>query len=326
MTDLSSFVEAAAGIVQRSSLGPPGRYRRHQSQADGTQDPYGCADAANILYTIGHFPHEPAERAAWVESLRGMQDEASGMYAEATHHTIHTTAHCVAALELFDAAPLHALTALKGLEPGTFLERLPWAEDPWRASHQGAGIYASLVLAGEAPPGWKDAYFAWLWDNADPQTGLLRRGHVGPVAHSGVSTLMPHLAGTFHYLFNQQYARRPLRYPERLVDTCLAVWRERQFPLARRVGFAEIDWVYCLNRAIRQCHHRWDDAQAALAAFADEYVAFLLALDPTADPGLGDLHQLFGVLCALAELQLALPGRLRTERPLRLVLDRRPFI
>ena len=44
------------------------------------------------------------------------------------------------------------------------------------------------------------------------------------------------------------------------------------------------------------------------------------------DDGLDDLHALFGTLCALAELQQALPGEIRTARPLRLVLDRRPFI
>ena len=39
-----------------------------------------------------------------------------------------------------------------------------------------------------------------------------------------------------------------------------------------------------------------------------------------------DLHLLFGMVCCLAELQQALPGTFRTQRPLRLVLDRRPFI
>ena len=39
-----------------------------------------------------------------------------------------------------------------------------------------------------------------------------------------------------------------------------------------------------------------------------------------------DLHMLFGSVCALAELQSALPGMIITEKPLRLVLDRRPFI
>jgi hypothetical protein len=39
-----------------------------------------------------------------------------------------------------------------------------------------------------------------------------------------------------------------------------------------------------------------------------------------------DLHTLHGTLAALAELQQALPGALLTDRPLRLTLDRRPFL
>ena len=53
---------------------------------------------------------------------------------------------------------------------------------------------------------------------------------------------------------------------------------------------------------------------------------FVLARDPATDEGLNDLHALFGNLCAFAELQQALPGFVRTDRPLKLVLDRRPFI
>ena len=60
--------------------------------------------------------------------------------------------------------------------------------------------------------------------------------------------------------------------------------------------------------------------------FTDQYVPFLLGLNPNSDEGLNDLHLLFGAMCCLAELQTALPGQLKTERPLKLVLDRRPFI
>jgi hypothetical protein len=69
-----------------------------------------------------------------------------------------------------------------------------------------------------------------------------------------------------------------------------------------------------------------DPARNALRGLAAEFVSFLGELDPETDPGLDDLHALFGAACALAELQAALPGAIRTERPLRLVLDRRPFI
>jgi hypothetical protein len=39
-----------------------------------------------------------------------------------------------------------------------------------------------------------------------------------------------------------------------------------------------------------------------------------------------DLHALNGTMSAFAELQQAVPGLLRTERSLKLILDRRPFI
>ena len=39
-----------------------------------------------------------------------------------------------------------------------------------------------------------------------------------------------------------------------------------------------------------------------------------------------DLHMLFGAMCAVAEMQLALPGEIKSTIPLKNVLDRRPFI
>jgi hypothetical protein len=92
------------------------------------------------------------------------------------------------------------------------------------------------------------------------------------------------------------------------------------------VRFNEIDWVYCLNRAGRRSGHRFAETQKTLQGFSDRYIPFLNSLDATTHDGLNDLHSLFGTMCALAELQQALPGTILTERPLRLVLDRRPFI
>ena len=125
----------------------PGCYARWMIQnKEGTRDlgssEYGCADAANILYTIGRFPRDLAVREACVKELRRMQKE-DGRFEEPTHHTIHTTAHCVAALELFDALPSLPLTYHKE-NFGTpekavaFLESLGWNTNPWNESHKGA--------------------------------------------------------------------------------------------------------------------------------------------------------------------------------------------
>ena len=334
--DLSGFMRNVEAIVASHELGMPGDYRRWNRSAPGRdlgRNPYGCADAANILYTIGRFPRDPAQRASWVTVMREMQDRESGLFTEATHHPIHTTAHCIAALELFDAGPAHCLTELERyLEEAAlarFLGGLDWAQDPWRASHRGAGLFAALVLAGAAGPEWEDRYFAWLWGWADPRTGFFGPDPQ-PVVHSGCASMVPHMAGSFHYFFNMQWARRPFRYPERVINSCLDMLAETAggggFPLGRLVGFAEIDWLFCVNRALRQCGHRFTDAQHGIETLGRRLADFLLTLDPHDDDGLNDLHALFGTLCALAELQQALPDLVRTPRPLKLVLDRRPFI
>jgi len=51
-----------------------------------------------------------------------------------------------------------------------------------------------------------------------------------------------------------------------------------------------------------------------------------MSLDPDTDERMDDLHALFGAVCCVAELQRFLPGSVITEKPLKLVLDRRPFI
>ena len=333
MIDLSALVARFEGAVLACATGTPGGYRRWTRPGPGRglePNPYGCADAANLLYTLSRFPSDAGERAAAVAQLQSFQDPLSGFFRESTHHEIHVTAHCVAALELFEAPPAHALKGLAPLdEPGAleaFLDSLAWRDDPWLASHRGAGIYAARLLAGEASSAWQDRYFAWLDAECDPVTGLWRRGELEPPYRWGASRF-PHLAGTFHYLFNYEHARRPHPHPPALVDTCLAIFAAgNEWPLGRTVSFAEVDWVYGLARAMRQTQHRRSEGERMLRTFAAGYVDFLTQLDWDADEGGSDLHRLFGAACALAELQQAVPGLLRTPKPLRLVLDRRPFI
>jgi hypothetical protein len=330
--DLSPIVQTLEQSLEACATGRPGEVRRWTGPGPGRDlapNPYGCADAANLLYTVGRFPAGAHERTGFTSALQAFQDPETGFFREGTHHEIHVTAHCAAALELFEELPVHPLRALGRLdEPGaleTFLDELAWRDDPWLASHQGAGVYAARVLAREASSPWEDRYFTWLDDACDSATGLWRRGCLARPYRWGESRF-PHLAGTFHYLFNYEHARRAHPYPASLIDTCLSIFAEGEWPLGRTVSFAEIDWVYCLSRAMRQSSHRRDEGEGALREFAARYVPFLEELDWSADDGGSDLHRVFGVACALSELQRAVPGMLRSPRPLRLVLDRRPFI
>lgn len=346
MHDITNVINDALEVVRNHSMGD-GKYRRWIWQnAAGTRElgvnEYGCADASNILYMAGSFPADEADRRAHYTAMQALQNKDTGMFVEATHHTIHTTAHVIAALELYDQKGLYPLTALEYLKDRqaleSFLDALPWAEDPWLGSHRGAGLYAAMVLNGEVDTTWQSWYFAWLYDNADPQSGFWRKGAV----QAQIKPLFHHLAGSFHYMFNHEYAHMPLRYPDKVIDSCIELlnkyvlgsentgkamdYNNRWESYGRSISFAEIDWVFCLTRAMRQSGHRFDEGKEALRKFADVYLDYLNNLDRIHDDDFNDLHQLFGCVCALAELQSALPGYIKTQKPLKLVLDRRPFI
>ena len=95
---------------------------------------------------------------------------------------------------------------------------------------------------------------------------------------------------------------------------------------AHFIGFSEIDWVFAINRARRETPHRFYEVKDAIIKFGHEFLDYLYTLDFEKDDGVNDLHMLFGAVCALAELQAAVPGEFETTVPLKLVLDRRPFI
>jgi hypothetical protein len=71
---------------------------------------------------------------------------------------------------------------------------------------------------------------------------------------------------------------------------------------------------------------RFAEVQAEGLDFARDYARNLLAYVASKPVPFDDLHALNGTMSAFAELQQAVPGLLRTERPLKLILDRRPFI
>lgn len=331
MRNIDGLIEKIHGVVKSHYLGD-GAYARYlwndkeNSRKMGINE-YGCADAMNILYSINEFP-VGAEREACLKALLSLQDKETGLFTEETHHPIHTTAHCAAAIELFDARPLVPPKALykhftkDGLRE--LLDNLDWVSDPWAKSHQGAGIYVIAVLTDSVDLEWQRFYFDYLYENTDATWGMSKTGTIDETKIQAFA----HLNGWFHYMFNMEYAKKPLKYPDKLVDTCLKLYNEKKLisGFAHSIGFSEIDWVFSLNRATRQTPHRFFEAKAALEAFANEYLDYLESLDFKTNDEINDLHRLFGAVCALAEIQAALPGAIESTKPLRLVLDRRPFI
>ena len=334
MPNIQELIDIIKKTVETHKLENEGEYARYLWQNEKNDrkmglNEYGCADAVNIMYTINDFPRDIEVRNSHVKVLQAFQNPESGIFHEETHNFIHTTAHCTAALELFDAAPLYKFKALEEYKTPEglikLLEGLDWSDNyVWGHSHRGAGIYAALKLNDEIDEQWEKTYFEWLWENADPEFGFWKKGSI----NRNSEKYYHYMGSGFHYLFNIEYAKMPLRYPEKIIDTCLEMYNNKLIAnnFGEKVNFIEMDWVYCITRSLRRCGHRREECMVALRKFATEHIEWLYSIDHQSHDEFNDLHMLFGTTCTLAELQTALPGELITKKPLRLVLDRRPFI
>lgn len=342
---LDALVDKTLRLIDACAQETPGRYRRLRAAPPDPRptwtDPYGTSNVVNLLTTTNRMPDDPRRRLEFGDAIMAGQDAETGLFQGwpwtqiKPHHPIHSTAHSIAALRLLARRPDHPLRALERYATPdgivALLEELDWVTSPWGQSHLGAGVYAALSMAHDfgspaVAEAWEDAYFGWLTDSFDADTGLLRRGALPGQAEES-KPIFHHVASTFHFLFNFENARRPLPYPEALIDTCLGLHADDAWPgLGSPLGFVTIDWVYCLTRPLRQCGHRFAEVRSALIDVAQRLHAAVEAVDGDDPEAWGDLHQVLGTWSALAELQQAVPGLFRSSGPLQLVLDRRPFI
>lgn len=331
MFDAQHLVERILSTVASHAL-PEGGYSRYRIPGKDREtgpNPYGTADAVNILYILRALP-KGQEARALADTLLAMQDMDTGLFREKTHHPIHTTAHVTAALELLGERPRYPLTALAPYFtiPGmtALLEEVSHDKDPWSAAHRGAGIYAAGILTDSVTQEWRDAYFDWIFSHTDTAYAINFKNAFDPLELT-VHHYYPYLYGHFHYLFNFAYEHRAFPYPEKILNMVLFQlrWSILGEGFGKSCSFREMDVVYTIARSMRQTGHRFAEARDGLQQFADSYLPALEAL-PEDDLGWDDLHMLFGALCAVAELQSVLPGQVFTDKPLRSILDERPFI
>ena len=67
------FIENVKKVIKSHEIATGKYARRTFGRTELTVDEYGCADAANILYTIGEFPSEEWERKIWIETLQNRE-------------------------------------------------------------------------------------------------------------------------------------------------------------------------------------------------------------------------------------------------------------
>lgn len=306
--------------------GPAGAYRT-RPDAEALSDPAASVAALNIHFMQDQLPVDPALRAEWVQTLQDFQARESGYFCQGPQ-ALPVTAACCTALHRLGQHPRYPIADLESKRDIPhfiqFLQQLEWCKDPEAAARQAAAVFTVLVLNRRVGSEWREAFSNWVHAETDPHTGLLRQGCIAPIELEGQWTLLPYLCAILYPVALANYAHQPLCLPWRLIDTALEVMEFHRELFFKRRGHRHLPWIFCLSRCMRQTAHRHEEVRQILIRFVPDYLQYL---EVQIEAGhFQSPRQIQWDLAALAELQLALPGRLQSNHPLRQILDHSPFL
>lgn len=305
--------------------GGAGRYPRKVGQTELAL--YGVADMACSLYTIGALHPSRSERAQWADAFDLFQIPETGWFLEKEPRTLspqHNTAFALGAMELLEISPRFEVKPQSEYSNiRAYLATLNWRTGVYSDSHKGAGVGSVYALVPTLrSTEWFHEYFATCDSLFDRNNGLMGQGK--PAAGDS-----DQIGGTFHYSFLYQYFNLRMPFPEKRIDTILRLQQPDGYWSKDNHLWLTLDAIYLMTRTLRHTEYRAGDVRACLrrtltALEKDVYAPAARKQMFSTD---GGVHLLTAAISIVAEAQQFL-GRQEvvTDWPLKLVLDRRPFI
>ena len=204
-----------------------------------------------------------------------------------------------------------------------FLETIDWRKAVYSGSHRGAGIGSIYALVPElGTPAWFANYFGFCDSLFDPNNGLMGRDK--PPGGDD-----DQIGGTFHYHFLYSHFNRPMPYPEKRIDAVLRLQQPDGYWHPTNHLWMTLDPIYLMTRTLRQSPHRFADVQESVRRIMRVLMHDVYSAEGRRKLLEGKMaaHSLTAALSIAAEAQQFLGSHeIITEKPLKLVLDRRPFI
>jgi hypothetical protein len=305
--------------------GGAGRYARTLGQT--TPALYGVADMACTLYTVGALHPSPKERDEWEEAFELFQNPDTGWFREKDPVTLspqHNTAFALAAMQLLDLSPRYPVKPNpEYTDIRAYLNSLNWRTGVYSDSHKGAGVGSIYELVPALrSTNWFNEYFATCDSLFDPGNGLMGRNKPpgGDIDQVG---------GTFHYSFLYQFFNRQMPYAKQRIDSVLGLQRSDGYWSPTNTLWMTLDAIYLMTRTLRYYPYRFEDVRASVRR-----ALTVLQRDVYSPEGRkvtfskeGGVHLMTAAINIAAEAQQFLGAKeVITEWPLKLVLDRRPFI
>jgi hypothetical protein len=286
----------------------PGQYRWNPGDAEAQL--YSSADVAWIRWIMDATDELPAdERAGWIAYLQSYQLETDGRYAGANvTDDLHALAHVTGALRMLGGGHRYPVTFIDDLlQPvaiGPWLDGRDWFYQ-WGSSCAIWGLGLAALSTESTSSEWRTAFFDWLDAELDPEIGAWRRGH-------DVNAPVDYVGGGFHLWTLYTLEGRPIPYPERVIDTVLAV-QSADGDWSRSFGCGTLDGVWILAQLKDESDYRGHDVDVALRRS-------LHGMMELVDRGIFHetaSHGLLSRVATMALLQRALPGELASEHPWR---------
>jgi hypothetical protein len=270
----------------------------------------------------------------WIEKIQSYQNSKTGWFKEpgfnfGYHFKEHSSAFATSALKLLGAEPLFEFKISNKLisqpKVNNWLKKVPeWGLLFWAGSHRGGGVASIFATIKKLPHDeFFDWYFGWLDNRADPKVGYWRIGWNHKLRKR---LTIQELGGSIHYYWIYNYMNRPIPYPEKVIDSTLALQNER--------GLWDKDVSYCIDLdaifALLRC-------QKLVPSYRNQEIkgAILKYLDYTI-PSLNDRdflffrydnsHKLTGCLGAIAEVYKYYPELFDFPKPFIQTLDITPWI
>jgi hypothetical protein len=244
-------------------------------------DLYSSCDVAIMRTIMGEDLRRTltaAERAEWCAHINSFARHdfdapLDGSYGDTHGHSAtHANGMVIGALGVLGGRQAHPVRLYDSYgrpeTVGPWLDQLDWAA-AWRASHLFWGGVHCFSFSARADEGWRRAAFAWLDANADPVTGWWRRGTPHADRHQA-------LGGAAHLLPMYEHHGRAFPFPERVIDSVLALqrpdgrWLKPRHPheAMHVMHYLELDALYALVLMRRLVpDYRRDDVAAAAARY-----------------------------------------------------------
>ncbi|MBE7464020.1 MAG: hypothetical protein HS116_11115 [Planctomycetes bacterium] len=260
-----------------------GAYGSYRSGPRKRPDLYASCDVAIARAVMGDdlkaLPE--TQRLEWIAHINSFAAHnfdggPDGSYFDSMGHSkLHANGMVVGALGILGGKqrfPCKLYEAFDTPEKaGPWLETVDWVKQ-WSASHWFWGGMHCFSFSKRCTPAWFEAVFAWLDANLDPQTGWWRKGVPHQDRHQP-------LGGSVHIVPIYEHHGRAFPYPERVVDSVLALQLPNGCWLDHAKGpmlnYLELDALYAYAVMRKWApKYRLDEVRKSVDRYADAAIEY----------------------------------------------------